>query len=157
MWKKHFLVYIFFFGKNCIICAKTFFELFFNKKFCLEKKTIICDWDHSLCVKDILLVLIFRSDLKAGWECSGCLLVFCCCRCCESVWRLIGCLLQWRAITVENTEWLEFGNGRVKLGMLTLLCSEIKLRFFFDSLVVLNHSSHPLLLLFFVFYFLIKI
>jgi len=42
--KKHFLVYIFFFEKNCITCAKTFFEFFFSiKKFYLEKKTIICD------------------------------------------------------------------------------------------------------------------
>ena len=33
MWKKNiFLVYIFFFGKKWIICAETFFELFFNKK-----------------------------------------------------------------------------------------------------------------------------
>ena len=54
MWKKHFLVYIFFFGKNCIICAKTFFELFFNKKILFGKKTIICDWDYFVCVKDLL-------------------------------------------------------------------------------------------------------
>ena len=56
MWKKNiFLVYIFFFGKKWIICAKTFFELFSIKKFYLEKKTIICDWDYFLCVKDLLL------------------------------------------------------------------------------------------------------
>jgi len=33
-----FLVYIFFFGKNCMICAKTFFELFFIKKILFGKK-----------------------------------------------------------------------------------------------------------------------
>jgi len=38
MWKKYFLVYIFFFGKKWIICAKTFFELFFNKKILFGKK-----------------------------------------------------------------------------------------------------------------------
>ena len=38
MWKNHFLVYIFFFGKKWILCAKTFFELFFNKKILFGKK-----------------------------------------------------------------------------------------------------------------------
>ncbi len=63
MWKKHFLVYIFFFGKKWIICAKTFFELFFNKKILLEKKTIICDWDYFLCVKDLLLRTIIIGSI----------------------------------------------------------------------------------------------
>ena len=43
--------------KNCI---KRFFELFFNKKISFGKKTIICDLDHFLCVKDLLLM----KDMK---------------------------------------------------------------------------------------------
>ena len=51
MCKKHFLAFNFLWKKY----VKTFFELFFNKNFLFVIKTIICDWDYFLCVKDLLL------------------------------------------------------------------------------------------------------
>ncbi len=87
---------------------KRFSSFFSIKKFYLEKKTLICDWDYFLCVKDLLLVVFTAATVEL---CGGSLVGLSRCRIVDLGLCIVGALvlISWSSSGAVIC-WVSFPN-----------------------------------------------